>query len=157
MASFDLGLFAAPAAAGGFYAQTVQSASIPSRRISGIEKLGQRFIIELMTEIGSLSYLPQRGCDFVTAVRRGYVLSEFDLYATFAAAVLQASTNLQAEDRESDPDDEKLAGAQLASVTVGPDAVRLGVSVVGLAGTTVRLQVPLVFDVTSAGSRYIPD
>lgn len=152
---YDLALF--QPATSGPYTQALQTADLPARRVSGIEKLGQRFILELFTEQGSIPYLSSRGCDFATNLRRGWVLTEYDAFAAFAAAVLQAAANLQAEDSTSDPDDERLAGAQLVSLSVAPETTTLTIAVHSVTGSSTTLQVPLEFEAAPAGARYVAD
>src|SRR5688572_29365121 len=71
---------------------------------AGIQKLAQRFMIELLTEKGSLKYLPNRGTDFMIDARAGRLQTSQDVFASFSAAVVDLKTNLQVEeDEEEDP------------------------------------------------------
>jgi hypothetical protein len=94
---------------------------------TGIQKLAQRFLIELLTEVGTIRYAPGRGTEFLRRVRQGFVRTEADLRAVFALAELAARTNLTAEEDDDDPPDERYRSAALAGVLIAPQQVTMTV------------------------------
>ncbi len=50
--------------------------------ISGIKQLGQKFVIELLTERDSTKYLPQKGSNFLSRLYK-HNLSEYDVQLIF--------------------------------------------------------------------------
>lgn len=111
--------------------------------IAGIEKLLQRFAIELLTEVGSLEYLPDRGSSFMTAARTGYWRTGDDVRSSFNLALLGVTENLQVEESETDPSDERFASANLLAVSLLGDAVTMSVEVLSQAGTSFTALLPL--------------
>lgn len=112
--------------------------------IAGIAKLAQRFLIELLTERGSLNYLPTRGTFFITQVRAGILQTTQDLFTSFSAAEIQVGINLRAEDNLNNyPADEQYGSAQLLSAELNQDSAYLKIQVNSLAGTSRTVIYPL--------------
>jgi len=111
--------------------------------IAGIEKLLQRFAIELLTEEGSLLYLPKRGSSFMTAARTGYWRTGDDVRSSFNLAMLGVTENLQVEESDTDPDDERFASADLLAVSLLGDTATMSVKVTSQAGTSFTALLPL--------------
>lgn len=117
--------------------------------ITGIEKLVQRFLIELLTEQGSLAYLPTRGTLFITQARSGILHTSQDLFAAFGTAEVQVNINLRAEDNvEVDPPDEQYQSASLLSANLVGDQANLTIRVNSAAGTSRQVIYPLRISVT---------
>ena len=95
--------------------------------VTGIQKLVQRFALELFTELGSLTYLPQRGTTFMIEARAGYWRHTADVESSFYAALFDVKRNLITEEQETDPDDERFLDATLISVTLVGDYVTMRV------------------------------
>ena len=130
----------------GTHKQVMQKLVLPGKHgdaIAGIEKLLQRFTIELFTETGSLTYLPARGSTFMTEARMGYWRTGGDVQSSFSSAMLDVSANLKAEEVETDPDDERFVSAELLSVSLHGDEVTLTVKVTSRAGTSFEALLPL--------------
>ena len=111
--------------------------------IAGIEKLVQRFTIELLTELGSLTYLPARGSTFMLDARAGIWQTAGDVQASFAAAILTVADNLIKEESVNDPSDERFAAAILDSVSLLGDSVTLHVQVTSSAGASFTALLPI--------------
>lgn len=111
--------------------------------IAGIEKLVQRFAIELLTESGTLLYLPTRGSTFIIAARIGSWRTADDVRSSFSVAMLEVTENLQVEESETDPDDERFSSAELLSVSLLGDTVTMSVQVTSQAGTSFTALLPL--------------
>ena len=111
--------------------------------IAGVEKLVQRFLLELLTEQGSMQYLPLRGCSFMTDARHGLWRNPGDVLASFSAACLTVKQNLMDDELESDPLDERFAAAELLNVSVTPSLVSLRIRLSSLAGENRTVLFPL--------------
>ena len=112
--------------------------------ITGIEKLVQRFLIELLTEQGSLNYQLNRGTFFMTALRTGVVRTSLDLFAAFSSAELDVRDNLRLEeDFQNDPEDERYGEATLISASLLGDTATLTINVSSVAGESRTVIYPL--------------
>lgn len=101
---------------------------------TGIQKLAQRWALEFLTEQGSMTHLPNRGCAFVTLVRQGRLRSKADLTSAFAAANLTVEQSLKNEEYVGMSDDERLQSAELAQLFIQPGYIELRVIIVSRAG-----------------------
>lgn len=109
---------------------------------TGIVKLAQRFLLELLTERGSIKHQPSRGCQFMTLLQSGKARTTADLQAIFALAELEIRTNLHADELADDPDDERYAGATLIGTTVTPGRVIIGIRIASVA-ESVKVVLPI--------------
>lgn len=127
-------------------AQLSQSLVLPGQSgavITGIQKLVQRFLIELLTEAASLNYQPLRGTQFITAIRAGVVRTSADLFSQYTLAELDVRQNLQAEESATDPKDERYSSAELLSASLFGDTATLRINVVSVAGESRKVIFPL--------------
>lgn len=111
--------------------------------ITGIHKLSQRFLLELLTERGSIAYLPARGCDFMTEANRGSWRTPLDIQAAFSASVTDISTNLKNEESSSDPSDERFSAAELVAVSLVAGDAAITIKITSLAGASRAVILPL--------------
>lgn len=128
------------------HVQVEQALVLPGKSgelITGIEKLMQRFAIELLTEENTLVYLPERGTDFITSARAGSWRTTGDVQASFSLALVNIRNNLQAEESEDDPDDERFDNAELLAVSLSGDSVTLSVKIFSMAGTDFTVVLPI--------------
>lgn len=114
-----------------------------SQVVTGIQKLAQAFLLELLTERGSMPYRPQAGTHFIGRLARGHFRNEYDLSAAFAAAVTDIQINLALTEDETTPEDERLASAELQSAVITQGKVQLVVRIHSLAGDSRELILPL--------------
>lgn len=101
----------------------------------GVQKLAQRWLLEFLTETGSMPGAPFRGCEFMRAARTGRLRSILDVQSLFAAADMLISRNLTQEETPDMPADERFASAELLNTTVVPSYAadqRSGTSIVYL-------------------------
>jgi hypothetical protein len=110
---------------------------------TGIQKLAQRFVLELLTEKGSMRYLPSRGTTFMTQLRQGYLRTETDVFIAFNLALNDLELNLTAEDATTDAPDEQYASATLNSVTILAGTVVLHVTLMSMAGIARQVVMPV--------------
>lgn len=109
---------------------------------TGILKLCQRWLIEFMTEQGTLRYLPDRGCLFMRELRRGTLRTESAVTASFRFSELVVRQNLQGEETDEMPDDERLANADLTRLVISPERMDLYIAITSLAGASRKLILP---------------
>jgi hypothetical protein len=111
---------------------------------TGIQKLAQRFILELLTDKGSMYGKPDNGTGLLQAYRQGTVRSEMDAAQEWAFAVNDALANMQAEEEETDPDDEKIASIELDSVAFSQGVkVAYSAKLLSAAGSSRKIILPL--------------
>jgi hypothetical protein len=111
--------------------------------IAGIEKLVQRFLLELLTERGSLIYDPSRGTFFMTRIRAGFLRTSQDLFSEFSTAEVELRNVLRLEEADTDPPDERYANATLLSADLSGDTATLQIQVSSQAGTSRKVIYPL--------------
>lgn len=99
---------------------------------TGIAKLGQRFLLELLTEQGSMKFLPNRGCGFMTEARLGQIRTQVDLTASLSRALLNVQTNLRAEELDTDPLDERYGSAELYFVEYSDNGAKASIRLTSL-------------------------
>jgi hypothetical protein len=109
--------------------QTLALPGTSGQVTTGIVKLGQRFLIELLTERGSLVHRPERGSTFMLEIRSQMIRTQTELYAAFARGLLDVRRNLRGEDRDSDPLDEQYVGAEIISVELSAGNAKVFVAV----------------------------
>lgn len=115
--------------------------------VTGPLKLAQRFILELMTEQGTIQYFPARGTLFVTQLRSGQVQTEIDVFSAFSLALLTIKANLQAEDDTTKyPLNECYQDAAINSISINSGNITLNISVTSLAGTVSNIVLPITFN-----------
>lgn len=110
---------------------------------AGIQKLVQRYLLEFATERGSLPYDEERGTNFLYEARSGIFTSSVDVLGAFARAHSFVLENLVGEEVDSDPDDERLASAEVESVAFSPGSVSLRIRITSLAGDTRQVLMPI--------------
>ena len=124
--------------------QTLVKAGQSGALITGIEKLVQRFLVELLTEQGSLDYQVKRGTFFMTALRAGTVRTSQELFSAFSSAEVDVRDNLKLEeDFANDPPDERYARAELLSASLFGDTATLNIRVDSVAGESRTVIYPL--------------
>lgn len=109
----------------------------------GVQKLAQRWLLEFMTELGSMPGLPERGCEFMTYVRQGRLRTQIEVQALFSAAELDVRRNLQREEYAGMPDDERLIDAELLSSAILPGYLQIRVKINNVLGDTREIIVPV--------------
>lgn len=110
---------------------------------TGIQKLAQRFLLELLTEKGSLIYEPDRGTFFITRFRMGLMRTSQDLYSAFSSAVADAKIQLAQEESDQDPPDERYFSAELLGASLLGDQASLSIRLTSQAGDSRVVIYPL--------------
>lgn len=109
----------------------------------GIQKLSQRWLLELMTEVGSMVGRPDRGTTFMRAVRQGKITNTMAAIAEFELATISVRRNLQNEEYADMPDDERYASAELLNISVLPGYMNLQVQINSVAGSSREIILPI--------------
>lgn len=111
---------------------------------AGILCLAQRWVIAFLTEAGSLPFNPNRGTSFIPRLRAGELRSEADVSAAFLLALAEMVDQMDAEETDDTPDDERYASAELLEVGLLPNGkLSLTVSLTSVAGTSRTVLVPV--------------
>jgi hypothetical protein len=111
--------------------------------ITGIQKLAQRFIVELFREQGTTTFRPGLGTTFLTEARYGSFRTQADVISAFARAVSQIRVNLQAQESDDDPDDERFLDAEVLSVVVESERVAIYANLISRAGRDRQFVFPI--------------
>lgn len=109
----------------------------------GIQKLAQRYALELCTELGSMKFRQDRGCRFMTDLRLGRLRTADDVFTSFGFSAFTIANNLKTEETEDMPDDERFDRAELAETKITNDLVAIKVQVLSLAGLDRKIILPL--------------
>jgi hypothetical protein len=96
---------------------------------TGVVKLGQRFLMELFTELGSMKHRPERGSTFLLELRSGLIRTTTDLFAAFSRALLDVRRNLLSDEIADGPADEKLLSSEIINVELNGDHAVVSVRV----------------------------
>lgn len=110
---------------------------------TGAQMLAQAWLLEFLKEQGTMAYDEDAGCPFMTAVRRGQLLTETDVFQQFNLSAAQVRQRMLASETVDDPDDERFVSATLDQVEVAPGSVSLYVTVLTLAGTSRKVILPI--------------
>jgi hypothetical protein len=110
---------------------------------TGIQKLAQRFALELLTERGSIAYAADRGTDLMATLLSGKARTTADVQAVFALSELQARINLAAEEADTDPADERYGQTKLQSTVLEPGRLVLVTRLESLAGEDAKIILPI--------------
>jgi hypothetical protein len=114
--------------------------AISEQLLSGPYKLAQRVLIELLTEYGSIKYLPRRGCNFLKHLMTAK--NEFDVMVAFTASRSQIRSYLKTTENAYTPVDEKFADMRLDEIVLDSNYALLTVSVMNRAGMAVKIEAP---------------
>lgn len=105
--------------------------------VEGVSKLVQRIFLELLTEKGSLRYLPSRGTRLLTNLRSRPIYTESNFLGYFAMARLELFANLSQDETEDTPNTERLAKLQIERFTLIPGQLLLTLAITPEEGPTV--------------------
>lgn len=122
---------------------------------TGAQKLAQRWLLEFMTERGSMPGLPSRGSSFMRTARTGGFRTPLNVRTEFAVSDLNIKNNLRAEETDDMPDDERFGSAEITNVAILPGFdvsqksgttatfLMLGVKITSLAGDAREVVLPI--------------
>lgn len=113
---------------------------------TGLVKLGQRFLLELLTEQGSMPFQTTRGSTFMTELRTGRVRTPADLSAAFHRALINVRRNLIADELDDDPGDERYESAEIAGLELTAGEAKLYIRLTSLSNDPAAI-IPLAVTV----------
>lgn len=125
--------------------QTLLQTTAAGRSVTGAEKLIQRFVLCLFTDLESIAFEDDNGTSYVGNVVAGNLSTEFEAIAYFNQAIEQATFVLQRDEEDTDPDDERFAGAKLLQLTIAQDELAVTIQVTSVAGTKGLITMPIRF------------
>lgn len=109
---------------------------------TGVQKAAQTFAILFLTEKGTVLEDPDKGTEFLSKVRTGYVRDPLSLSSEFKFAVLEILQYESAVDRTA-PDDEKIVNAELLDYDMSFDTLKITVKVTTAAGDSRTIFIPV--------------
>lgn len=116
----------------------------PGRLCAGKQKLTQKWLLEFLTERGSMPFhMATRGTTFLNSLRNRALLNSQDVQAAFSFADLQIRQTLNALDTADTPRDEQLIGATLVSLVLAGEVISLTIKLTTAAGTDVVFVAPI--------------
>ena len=115
-----------------------------SRKVTGMQKLAQRYANLFLTYLGSVRFRQGQGTEFVQAVAGGYVQNRNSLLGYFIISDSAVRNQLAADVADGDPDDEVLQSSELLDYDLDPGTARLllRVSLVSRAGEDYTFIIP---------------
>ena len=120
-----------------------------SRKVAGIQKLVQRYMLTFFTAQGTVPLRPDYGASFMQAVALGLMQSRTAIVQYFSFANVEVAQQLKFQDQtiegEALPDDEKFARAYLMDYAVDSTSARLylKVKLESLAGDAFTFVLPV--------------
>jgi hypothetical protein len=123
--------------------QNLFDAQVDGEICVGIQKLAQRWVLEFCTELGSMRFRQDRGCRFMTDLRRGRLRTASDVFTSFGFSAFTITNNLQAEETTDMPADERFARAELLETQLAAGLVSIRVQVFSLADVDRKIILPL--------------
>lgn len=117
-----------------------------SRRVTGLQKLIQRYTVLFLTPKGSVKYHPDQGSRFINAFGADNIQTSGDIVAQFAFANYDVIAQLRWEETDDDPDDERIKSVSLLDYNIDYSEGRLYLKVrlISLAGESAELTIPTV-------------
>lgn len=113
------------------------------RAVTGILKLAQRVLLELLTVRGSKPFDQNSGTSLLSFIRQGRIRNEIDAHTYFQYAVVELQQNLQTAAADGDPDDERFASLSVLSLTFTPLQLSYRLKLLSAAGDTRELTLPV--------------
>lgn len=110
---------------------------------TGVQKMAQRWVLEFLTDEGSLPFLPDRGVSFVRAARTGQFRNEVDAIAEYNFAAVKIMQTMQNEEVDAMEDDERLASDELTGLSIQEGLLTLNVTLTSQAGSSRQVILPI--------------
>jgi hypothetical protein len=123
--------------------------------ITGIQKLVQRFITELLTDVGSVRLNPSYGSNLLSLLGRANVQAVTDVHGALVSAIHQVRRNMQQRIVGDEPADEILHEVIIERLEPVLDRVIVVLKVVAASGAARVTNFPLeIINGESNGSTY---
>jgi hypothetical protein len=118
-------------------------------RITGLQKLVQRYTVVFLTIQGDVKYAPTQGTNFVQNLNRGLIQTNESVLHQFIFANSATTSQLRSDDTNPDmgptaPDDERIANASLLDFEIDYANARLvlQIAITNLQGETTIFVLP---------------
>ncbi len=111
---------------------------------TGIQKICQRVVIELMTDAESILYGgTDRGTFLLGAIRRGEIRTETDVYSAFSLAAARIERLFSGLETTDDVDDERLASLTLTGLSLSSEKLVMNIQIQSVAGSSRAVILPI--------------
>jgi hypothetical protein len=111
--------------------------------VTGKQKLAQKVWLELTTELGSMTFAPERGSGFFSSLRANRPRTPVELLARFALAAEDIKAILRADELETDPDDERLLAITATNAVIDRNRVELTLEILAADNQTIEIIAPI--------------
>lgn len=108
---------------------------------TGIQKLIQRWILRLLTPVGTMKFNPTRGTTFMRDMLSAY--NETDVDTVFRLANMDATRQIIQEETPSMPSDERLNHVELLDITFTDYSVIIKVRMYSQTGDSSPVVLPI--------------
>ena len=118
----------------------------PSKFCAGIQKLVQRYAILLMTDLGSQSFYPDSGVNFLGVLQSGVnPVDKIAVSQLFTLASYNVLSKLKTYQNANPtiPEDEQISNATLVNLVLSGGTVSFDVKITSMAGDSANLLLPL--------------
>lgn len=119
--------------------------------LTGIVKLVQRVALELLTDRGSMPYLPERGTLLMPQLRAGAIRTSAELFAAFSLAASDVVRTLRNEASTTTPADERLQAVEMVSAQIIEQLAVVRAFVISDAGESREVYLPLTVSPAPVG------
>ncbi len=109
--------------------------------IEGMRKLCQRFLITLLTEQGSMLYLPDRGCQFLTRIKHT-VKNEFDVMVAFSSSKMKLKKSMKSAETNETPNSERYLDSSIDSLLLDDGFLIITLAVKNRSGSVAKVMTP---------------
>lgn len=99
---------------------------------AGLQKLIQRYVIHLMTDLGSMKFNPDKGCKFMESVMRA--TNEEAVETAFQFARAEVAEQLRNEETDDMPDSERYGTSELIDVSFFGGTVSIAIRLESVSG-----------------------
>lgn len=107
----------------------------------GLQKLCQRFAMLLLTEKGSMKFMPERGCNFIKMVQNAQ--NESYVRSAFTLACVDLKKQLVEEENDSMRDSERFSSAELTDVSFWFDTISISIRLYSRDGNSSDVILPV--------------
>lgn len=111
--------------------------------VTGVEQLAQRFLLFLLTEVGSIPTEPTIGSSLITRIRTGRVRSVVDADYAFYFALDEITDQLVEDEPDDLPDDQKFLRAELLGAAFVDSKITYDIRVTSVAGDSREIIAPV--------------
>ena len=143
MATYDIAAFQLPTHTFQAADQRLWELDGTGRAVTGILKLAQRVLLDMLTVKGSKPFALNDGTSLLSFVRQGRIRNEIDAYTYFQYAVGELQQNLQVEEQSDDPPDERFGSLKIVSLTFTPLQLSYSLKLLSLSGDSRTLTLPV--------------